>query len=326
MQKKILYALHKYKDGYISGEELASKLKVSRTSVWNNIEFFRKQGYEVEAHPRLGYKLISVPDRLFPDEIQRTLKTKIVGKKIWMYEETESTNSVAIQFASNGKPDGSIVASESQTKGRGRMGRKWFSPRRKGIWFSVILRPQMHPESVPMITVCGAVAVGEAISSATGLSTWIKWPNDIYINDKKVGGILLEASTEMDRIAYIVMGIGINVNVSLKEIPQELKDKATSISIELGEGFSRVKLFKEILENIDRYYSLLKQGERDSIVNKWKDMSLVFGKRVKVVQGNKEFVGRATGVDTRGDLIVRLDNGFTEYVNSGDVILEKKPR
>ncbi len=321
MQQEILYTLHKYKDGYISGAELADKLGVTRTSIWNHIEYFRKQGYKIEAHPRLGYKLQEVPDRLLPDEIQWGLKTKTIGRNIWAYEEIDSTNNAAWGLAGNGVPAGSVVVAESQTSGRGRLGRNWFSPRRKGLWFSVILQPAIAPSSAAMITVGAAVAVAEAIARYTGLLTAIKWPNDIYINNKKAGGILVELNTELDKIKYAIVGIGVDVNLAKNDYPAALRKIATSLMIEGQKACSRIELLRGILTCLDSYCDLVERQEFPVIIEKWKNLSLVLGKRIKVIQGERRLQGQALGIDDRGGLIVRLDNGFNEHINSGDISL-----
>lgn len=315
IQEELLYTLHKYKDGYISGEELADKFKVSRTSIWNYVDYFRKQGYVVEAHPNLGYRLLEVPDRLLPDEIQYGLNTKIIGSQILSYEEISSTNDIALDLAIKGAQEGTVIFAESQTKARGRLKRQWFSPKRKGIWFSVILRPQLEPNYVPMITAISAVSAAKAIIKFTGLNVWIKWPNDIYINNKKIAGILTEISTELDAIKFAILGIGINVNID--DFPKELADTATSLKIEGGKEYSRIGLAKEILMSLEKYYNLLISKSWDDIITEWKNLSLVLGKRVRI----GELEGQAQGIDEQGALILRQDDGFIKHITSGDVVL-----
>lgn len=321
---KILDSLHKYKDGYISGEELASKLKVSRTAVWNHIDYFRKHGYDIEAHPRLGYKLINIPDRLFPDEIQRDLHTKIIGKKVWVYEKTTSTNDIAWDLAIKNEHEGGVVFAESQTKGRGRLGRIWNSPKRKGLWFSVILRPDLQPIYAPMITIASSIAVAKSIIKYTGLSVWIKWPNDIYMDNKKLGGILTEMNTELDSIKFVVLGIGINVNSTINDFSDDLKNKVVSLqcspsSCAQGLG-SRLELAKEILVGLDHYYKMLNQKKWVDIITEWKDLSLVLGRRIKLKQGNKRYEGQVVGLDEQGALMLRQDGGFIHHITSGEIL------
>lgn len=307
--RDLLYTLHKFKDGYISGEDLADKFNVSRTTIWNNIDFLRKQGYKIEAHPNLGYKLLDIPDRILPDEIQYELETKTIGQRIYSYEEISSTNDIAWEMAIKGEPEGSIIFAESQRHGRGRLKREWYSPKRKGLWFSVILRPQLTPNYAPIVTAFSAVSVAKAIIKYTGLTIWIKWPNDIYLNNKKTGGILTELNTELDVIKFVILGVGINTNI--ENWPSGLKDTAASLKID-----SRIELAKEIIRSLDYYYNLLKNEKWEEIIVEWKNLSLVLGKRVKT--GKIE--GQALGIDEKGALIIRLDDGIIQYVTSGDVV------
>lgn len=316
--EKLLFALHTSKDTYISGEELADRFSVSRTSVWNHIDYLRKQGYTIEAHPNLGYRLINVPDRLLPDEIQYELNTKVIGRKIYSFEEINSTNDTAWEKAIKGEPEGAVIFAEFQTKGRGRLKRQWFSPGRKGLLFSVILKPHLAPNYVPMITAMSAVSVARAITKYTGLSSWIKWPNDIFVNGKKAAGILTEINTELDVIKFVVLGIGVNANMD--KFSDDIKKTATSLRLEGGMDYSRVELSKEILRSLEHYYNLLLEKKWDEIIVEWKNLSYVLGKRIKVVQGGKKIEGQAMGIDEQGALVVRHDDGVIDYVITGDVI------
>jgi BirA family biotin operon repressor/biotin-[acetyl-CoA-carboxylase] ligase len=317
-EEDLLYELHKSKDVYKSGEDLAHHFGVSRTSIWNYIDYFRKQGYSIEAHPNLGYRLIDVPDRILPDEIKYGLDNKIIGRRIYAYEEITSTNDIAQDLALKGEQEGSVVFAESQIKGRGRLQRNWFSPKRKGLWFSLILRPQLAPNYIPLITAMSAVAVAKAISSYTGLTTWIKWPNDIYINGKKAGGILTEITTDIDAIRFVILGIGINVNID--NFNNELEKKATSLRIEGKQNYSRVELAKKILISLEHYYSLLTDKKWDEIINEWKSLSFVLGKRVSLVYNGEHIEGQAMGLDEYGALILRMDDGFLKHITAGEVL------
>lgn len=310
---QILSALHKFKDGYVSGEDLADKLGVSRTSVFYYIETLREHGYVIEAHPRLGYRLLDVPDRLFPDEIQRDLKTEFIANQVWVYDKTVSTNDVAWDMAIKGAVEGGVVLAEQQTKGRGRLNRSWFSPKRKGLYFSLVLRPQVEPSYAPMITIAASIAVSMAIIKCTGLSVWIKWPNDIFIDGKKAGGILTEMSTELDRIKFVILGIGINTNLSEDDFPEELKNKATGVKCD------RLILLKEVLISIEKYYKMLNEKRYDDIKNEWKNLSFILGKRVKLAQGDKVYEGQAQGINKEGGLVLRGDDGFINEFSCGDV-------
>src|ERR1700722_18805843 len=239
---KILSALRKYTDG-ISGADLAEQLRISRAAVWSRIEELRKVGYDIEASPHHGYRLVDEPDALLADDLLARLgKTKIIGRDIHVFEQTTSTNDVVEKLARDGVREGAVVFAESQTRGRGRLGRKWISPARKGLWFSILLRPNLRPQETTQLTVASATALRRAIVSQTKLQPEIKWPNDILIGGKKVAGILTEMSAEPDRVRHVIPGIGIDVNQDASEFPTDLRKIATSLKIEAGEAIDRPAL------------------------------------------------------------------------------------
>src|SRR6266700_3606798 len=225
---QILSALRANSDG-VSGAELAEQLGVSRAAIWARIEELRKLGYEIEASPHLGYRLLSVPDVLHADDLLSSLKTKVIGRDIRVFEETTSTNDVVERLARDGVKEGVVVFAESQTKGRGRLGRKWMSPARRGLWFSILLRPDLRPQETTQLTVASATALRRAIQAHTGLKPEIKWPNDLLVCGKKVAGILTELHGELDHVKYVIVGIGVNVNLSPGDFPPEVRKAATSI-------------------------------------------------------------------------------------------------
>src|SRR5436190_24142199 len=203
---QILSALRSDENGGVSGAELSEKLGVSRAAIWARIEELRKLGYEIEASPHLGYRLLDSPDVLHADDLLSRLgKTKVIGRDIRVFQETTSTNDVVEKLARDGVREGAVVFAESQTKGRGRLGRKWASPARKGLWFSVLLRPHLRPQETTQLTVAAATALRRAIQEQTGLQPEIKWPNDILLGGKKVVGILTELSAELDRVKHITL-------------------------------------------------------------------------------------------------------------------------
>src|ERR1700690_604513 len=210
---KILSALRENPDG-VSGAQLAEQLKISRAAIWSRIEELRQIGYDIEAGPHFGYRLVSSPDALHADDLLARLgKTKIIGRDIRVFEQTTSTNDVVEKLAGDGVKEGVVVFAESQTRGRGRLGRKWMSPAKRGLWFSVLLRPDLRPQEIPRLNVASATPLRRAIESQTGLKPEIKWPNDILIHGKKVAGILTELSGELDHVKYVVLGIGVDVNL-----------------------------------------------------------------------------------------------------------------
>jgi len=317
MDEKILNIFRKYPQQYVSGEDLSDELDISRTAVWKHIEDLRKTGYNIEAQPHLGYKLISVPDRLLASEISHCLDTKVIGKKILSFDNVDSTMDVAYDLAKNIKGDGVCIFAEGQKKGRGRMSRTWQSPKNRGIYLSVILRPDITPNETSKITLTIAVSVAKAIRLKFGLQALIKWPNDILINDKKICGILTEINAESDAVKFLVVGIGINVNSK----QSELVETATSIFEQTGEKTDRILFAKAVLEELDKYYIMLNNEGFKPILGEWRNFSATLGKRVKVDFKNRHIEGQAMDVDEHGALLVRLDNGFVERILSGDVTL-----
>ena len=317
IDEKILGVLKDEKGSHISGEELSRLAGVSRAAIWKHIEKLREDGYEIEASPHLGYRLVSVPDNLIPNEIKWGLKTKLLGREIISYKKIDSTNRAAYDLASKGVKEGSIVLAEEQTKGRGRLGRAWASPPEGGIYLSCILRPRISPSEIPKLTLTASVSVARAIREVSGLEAVIKWPNDVLIDSKKVCGILLEMKAEQDRLDFVIVGIGINVNTPGRLIPKG----GTSVKEESGEEVSRIALTRKVLEDLEEEYLLLSKGGFPKIVEEWKELSHMLGSRVRVVLSNREFEGQAIDVDKDGTLLVRTDNGFIEKVFSGDVMM-----
>ena len=317
MDDKILNIFRSSNGEFISGEEISEKLGITRAAVWKHIDKLRKEGYEITGEPHVGYRLTGTPDKLIPEEISHKLGTKIMGRKIYSYETTDSTNDVAHRLAQSGSPEGTVIFSEGQSKGRGRMGRHWISPKGKGIYFSFILRPDVSPAEAPKITLMSAVAVATAIRKMTHLGALIKWPNDILINDHKVVGILTEMSAEVNTVKYIILGIGVNVNTAKADLPKE----ATSLKHEMGEAVNRIELAQEILRELERQYCIFKNKGFENIIKEWKNLSHTLGEEVKIACHNKKIEGTAIDLDTSGALVVRMDNGFTEHITAGDVVM-----
>jgi len=315
LDDKILNCFKKNEEGYISGEEMSRELGISRAAVWKHIENLREEGYGIEAFPHLGYKLISIPDRLTEAELGWRLKTDIIAKKIYSYKETASTNDAAHDIAMAGEKEGAIVIAESQTAGRGRMGRKWTSPKSKGAYFSVILRPDILPKEVPCITLFSALSVAKTIREMLNLAAFIKWPNDVLINNQKICGILTEMNAETDKINFVIIGIGININTKKEELPKG----ATSIMEASGKELSRVEVVRGIFKNLDKYYKLFNSGHISGIIKEYKEFSNFLGTRVQVTYHDTKIEGYAADVDEDGALILRMDSGLNERILAGDV-------
>jgi BirA family biotin operon repressor/biotin-[acetyl-CoA-carboxylase] ligase len=320
---RILFALRENPDG-VSGAELAEQLGISRAAVWARIEELRSLNYEIEAGPHFGYRLVNAPDALHADDLLARLgKTKVIGRDIRVFEQTTSTNDVIEKLARDGVKEGVVVFAESQTKGRGRLGRKWISPERKGLWFSILLRPDLRPQEATQLTVVSATALRRAIQVETGLKPEIKWPNDILVGGKKVAGILTELSAELDRVKHVILGIGVDVNLSAGEFPPELRKVATSLKIESGRAISRPDLAAAILRELDVDYALTCADQFAVIADEWEEQCATIGSNVTIQIGGRRVRGRAESLDDDGALLVRTEHGRLERITGGDVTLEK---
>jgi BirA family biotin operon repressor/biotin-[acetyl-CoA-carboxylase] ligase len=315
MQNKILDFLRRH-EGYVSGEELSSRLAISRQALWKHIQELKNEGYDIEAVPHLGYKLGSVPDRLYPSEIASGLRTKCIGKKIYYFEEVPSTMDSAMQLGLQVAAEGTLIVAEAQKAGRGRLGRHWLSPKHKGIYFSLILKPALAPSRAPIVTLLAAVSICEAIQQVTGLETKIKWPNDILLKNQKLGGILTELSAEMDAVRFVVIGVGINVN----NHRQGLIPTATSLREHAGGTVNRIRLLQEVLRRLELHYLHLGERGNQDILRAWKSFNVTLGRRVKISSQGYTLEGQAVDLDADGALLVRNDAGLTQRVTSGELV------
>jgi len=308
--------------GWVSGQVLTYQLAVSRTAIWKHICKLREEGYTIEASRKKGYRLLKVSDFLIEPEIREGLKTSVLGQRgIVCLKETESTNVHAKAMAVHGTPEGTVIVADSQTQGRGRRGRDWFSPPREGLYLTVILRPQIRPMEAPRLTLMTSVAVAEAIESTTAANCRIKWPNDVLIGGKKVAGILTEIHSEMDAVNFIVLGIGINVNTPRESFPEELRERATSLFIETGRSLSRVTLLQACLERIEAHYEEFNDGRFDDVMARWRERSDIIGREIEVDMINRRCRGVAVEFDADGVLILKDENGNLQRIFSGDVML-----
>ena len=312
MKKEILEILDE--NQFVSGEKIAEKLGVSRTAVWKQMSSLKEMGYKISSVKNKGYKLLSRPDKPFDFEIKKDIDTSIIGRNIEYFNSLSSTNSYAKKNIKKNFLEGTIFVTDIQTKGRGRKKRSW-SSNKGGLWFSVILYPDITPNQGVLITMAASISIYRAIKKLTGIKPTIKWPNDLLINNKKVCGILTEFDAETDKINYAIVGIGINVN---NKIEGSLKDTATSIKDKVGKNISKIDLLKEIIKQFDEYYLLIKRGTHEIIRKEWLLYSNIIGKKISVTQNKNTFVGTVEDVDKNGFLMINTDKG-TIRVLSGDV-------
>ncbi|MGI6065063.1 MAG: biotin--[acetyl-CoA-carboxylase] ligase [Bacillota bacterium] len=318
MKNEVLRLL-KQSSGYLSGEEISSLLGVSRTAVWKHIKTLKAEGYKIDSQTKTGYRLIQVPDCLYPAEVREFLSTRILGGEIFYLPSVSSTNREAREKAENGAQDGAVVLAESQTAGRGRLGREWYSPAQTGLWMSVILRPKIVPADAPKLTLITATAVAEAIIMETGLNPGIKWPNDILLNRKKVCGILTEMKADMDRVHYVVVGMGLNISQEI--FPEDIREIATSLTLEAEKKFNRAKIAGAVLNSLEKYYFKWINDGFSAIRNEWKRHSVNLGQKVTVNTLGEVVEGIAEDIDENGLLVVRKIGGSIKKITAGDVTL-----
>lgn len=307
-------------ESFLSGETIAGQLKISRAAVWKEIEALRRLGYGVEAVPNKGYRLASRPDRLYPWEIRSGLATTVMGQEIHYFMDVDSTNNTAKTWIAQDPPEGTLILAEAQTMGRGRMGRVWSSAPEKGIWMSLILRPRIPVADLPKMTILTGVAVRRAVVAATGLEPLIKWPNDLLLDGRKICGILAELSGELDRVAFLVMGIGINVNHHREDFPEELWEKAGSLAMARGSFLNRVRIVQAVLEQMEQVYLQACREGFTEVLAECRRFSATLGKTVTVHDGLREITGTAEALSDDGGLVLRLPSGERVPVHAGELI------
>ena len=304
----------------LSGEAISNELGITRSAVWKHIKELRGMGYNISSSQKEGYKLTATSNKLLPYEVHKKLKTQFIGKKIRYLEITPSTIWVGKQMCSEGdvgKMHGMVIIAEEQTGGIGRMGRAWVSPS-GGIWITIVLKPHIPIDHIFMITMAGSIAVARAIRKEFDIGALIKWPNDIFIGNKKVAGLILELAAEADEVHYCLLGIGIDVNVPLTQFSLSLQKDITSISAEVGHEVDRASFLARILKEFESHYLLLESGEYETIIREWKSLSCTLENRVQIRTLKNSFEGEAIDIDEFGALIIRKDNGKLERVIAGD--------
>lgn len=317
MKSHVLEALQKSAEQYVSGEQLSEMLHVSRTMIWKIINQLKADGYQIESSSRKGYRLVPGQDLLSQTALSLMAKELPSINRILFHETLDSTNLEAKRLALNTEESGILVVANEQEAGRGRLGRNWYSEKGTGLWSSLLLRPDIEPEASFKMTLIAAVSVAKAIREVTGLESKIKWPNDIVVNRKKVCGILTEMSAEWQKINYLVVGVGINVNQ--EHFPEDIKTIASSLRIESGQVVSRQELLKNYLNQMAYYIRALNESQIASeLLEVYKNLSATLGQQVRVI-GKEERIGRALDLNDEGALLVAFEDGTEAYVNYGEV-------
>ena len=320
---KVLSFFQTHDSEYLSGQDLSDVLKISRVAVWKHIKKIQTLGYKIESKQKLGYRLVDDTEKLLPWEITRDLKTENIGKRVYYFEELDSTQNFAQQIAADKKENGTIVIAEKQTSGRGRLDRKWTSPK-GGIWFSLIIHPKFDVSSSTLIPILSAVALSKSIKKILGVETEVKWPNDIILNGKKVAGILVDASVQANNIDYLILGIGINFDIDIKKLEKRLSKTPNFYGVNSLRGNNNKTppkiLLKEFLFQFEKNLSSLDKGEKAKIVKEWTKIAAGIGRKITINTSSGKISGISQGIDTDGALKIKTKKKI-ERILVGDVNL-----
>ena len=313
----VLTALRE-KDDYVSGQELCERFQVSRTAVWKRIRQLQAEGYEIEAVPNRGYRISGCPDVIAAEEVGSRLKTKWMGRPVRYFEVIDSTNRYAKKAAEDGAPEGLLVIGDEQTAGRGRSGRHWTTPPGTAIAMTILLRPEIAADRIAMTTLVMGLAVTQAVRELYDIPAGIKWPNDVVINGKKLCGILTEMSAEVMHVNHIVIGVGINANMT--SFPEELSRIATSLKLELGRDVSRAELIAQVMAEFERLYEKFEEdGDLRAVSEEYNALCLNAESMVRVLDPNGEYTGTSHGINALGELLVETESGQVRNVYAGEV-------
>lgn len=317
MEDKILDILKTSTD-YVSGELLSSSLNVSRTAIWKHIKNLKNKGYLIEGISNKGYKLLSSPDKINKQDLFSKLKTKKIGRNLFHFNSIDSTNTKAKELAKNNCPDGTLIVAEEQISGSGRFKRAWISPK-GGIWFSLILKPNIPTSEAPKITQIAAASIYRTLKELN-IDSEIKWPNDIHLKGKKLCGILGEMNCDMDSINYLVIGIGMNINLDINLFDKEVQQTATSLKSEYNKDFDRNDILAKFLNNFEIEYDKFSNSlDMKETIQICRENSNIWGKKAKLMTYNKEELVTCISLSDTGNLIVHDSNGLEKVVMSGEI-------
>ena len=318
---KVLRFLQTHNTEYLSGQDLSDVLRISRVAVWKHIKKIQELGYTVESKQKLGYKLISNSDALLPWEITAELKTKSIGQQAYYFDVIDSTQNQALKMAGDHENNGAIIVAEKQTAGKGRSGRKWESPK-GGIWFSLILQPKFDISITTLFPIASSLALSIAIEKTFKISPELKWPNDLTIKGKKLAGMLVDVSLESNKIENLVLGVGINFDIDVKQIEKTLKDTPNFYGVvslcEQKNKIKPVQLVQTFLIELEKIYELLNRKQIKKIILEWTKRSSTIGKNVELNTTEGKIKGKAIKIDEDGALVLS-DNNKTRRIIAGDI-------
>ncbi|WP_085992049.1 biotin--[acetyl-CoA-carboxylase] ligase [Oceanobacillus senegalensis] len=318
-RNKLIEILSNNKDQYISGQDLSEKLQISRSAIWKHMNELKKDGYEIEGKSKKGYRIIQFPNKLSENTIKWGLKTNWLGKEVIHRESVNSTQIIAHDAARDGFPNGTIVVADEQTKGRGRITRSWHSRRDKGMWLSMVLRPEIEPNLAPQLTLLTATVLAEVLESYTNIKPQIKWPNDILVNKRKVAGILTEMQAEQDRIWYVIIGVGLNVNHNEKELSEVIKREATSLKLETNKEWALKEIIQEFLHTFEKSYEYYLENGFSNIKRKWEHYGFKIGQEISIKTFNEEWNAPFLGISEDGALVTKTIDGNTTKLYSAEI-------
>ena len=302
---------------YVSGAAIASKMGITRTAVWKYLKQLERMGYVFETLKGTGYWLKSAPDKLYPWEIERYLDAATIGREIVYRDEVDSTNALAFRLALAGAAEGTCVVAESQSAGRGRLQRQWFSPHAKNLYLSVVLKPPVHPSRIYPLSFISSLAAFDTLT-ALGVAPRLKWPNDVLAGGKKVCGSLIELSTEADRVRFAIVGIGLNINMERADMEPEIADRATSLLIEAKKRFERASVCGMLLNSLEKHYEVVGRHGVDEVCRLWEEKAKTTGTYMEIRQMDRVYRGISQGIDWDGAVLLN-ENGVVKRVIAGDV-------
>jgi BirA family transcriptional regulator, biotin operon repressor / biotin---[acetyl-CoA-carboxylase] ligase len=318
---KVLSFLKSHSTEYLSGQDLSDVLKISRVAVWKHIKKIRELGYIIESRQKLGYRLESITHNLLPWEITEGLKTKIFGKRVYYFDSIGSTQDQAMRMALDETNNGAVIIAEKQTNGKGRLDRKWISPK-GGIWLSIILRPKFDISVITLFPIASALALSNAIEKTLNIKSELKWPNDITIKGKKIAGLLVDASVESNKIENMVLGVGINFDVDVKQIEKILKGTPNFYGIasltEQNKEIKPVLLVQAFLMELEQVYDLLNAGHTKKIIRDWTRRSSTIDKIVELNTEHGKIKGKVIKMDYDGALVIS-ENKKNRRIIVGDI-------
>ena len=317
---KVLTLLKSHQSEFLSGQDLSDVLKISRVAVWKHIKKIRSEGYTIKSKQNLGYKLIDNTKHLLPWEITENLNTKFIGKRIYYFDNIDSTQNFAIKIAPNKNENGTVVISKRQTLGRGRLKRKWKSPV-GGIWLSVIVHPQFRTSQITLVPIAASLALHKAIENVLGIKTALKWPNDLTLKKKKVAGILLDTSIQSNKIEFLVLGIGINFKIKPRNLEKLLKKTPNFYGVNtlVKKNEKALPLVKQFLYELENIFHMINTSSNKKIIREWTKRSSTIGQNISIVTDNDRISGKAIKLDNDGGLIISKNKKTTKLF-VGDII------